>query len=82
MQFSLTHSSLYSSARGTYKELNPLANVTVLGVESAVTSVMLNGVVIQSGWTYNETSKVLDVKALNNITCGGAWSQDWVLRWS
>ncbi|KAH7336713.1 glycosyl hydrolases family 31-domain-containing protein [Rhexocercosporidium sp. MPI-PUGE-AT-0058] len=82
VEFSLTGSSLYASARGTYKDTNPLANVTVLGVGSSVSNVTFNGASLSSGWTYNETSQVLDIKGLSNSTSGGAWTNDWVLKWA
>jgi alpha-glucosidase len=63
-------------------DTNPLANVTIMGVQSSVSEVSLNGASISSGWTYNSTSKVLDIKGLSNATCDGAWSSDWVLKWS
>lgn len=65
-----------------YKDTNPLANVTVLGVQDAVTNVSLNGMAVpSSSINYNITSKALKVTGLNNATSGGAWSKDWVLRW-
>ena len=65
-----------------YKDTNPLANVTVLGVYDAVTSVSLNGIAVRgSSVNYNESSKALTVTGLNNATSAGAWSKDWVLRW-
>ena len=65
-----------------YKDTNPLANVTVLGVQSAVTNVSLNGAAVPDGsFNYNESSKALTVTGLRNATSKGAWSQDWVLRW-
>ncbi|KAL5314408.1 hypothetical protein ACEPPN_018834 [Leptodophora sp. 'Broadleaf-Isolate-01'] len=82
VEFSLTGSSLYASARGTYNNTNPLANVTILGVSSSVSNVTLNGASLSSGWTYNETSQVLDIKDLTNSTSRGAWTNDWVLKWA
>jgi alpha-glucosidase len=82
LQFSLTNSALYASARGTYKDSNPLANVTILGVTSQVNNVTLNGAALSSGWTYNSTTQVLDIKGLSNSTSSGAWAQNWVLKWS
>ena len=65
-----------------YKDTNPLANVTVLGVQSAVTSVTLNGLAVAgSSFKYDESSKALTVTGLKNATSAGAWSNDWVLRW-
>lgn len=81
-QFSLTESALYASARGMYEDTNPLANITIMGVPSSVNTVTLNGASLSSGWTYNSTSKVLDIKGLVNSTSAGAWASDWVLRWT
>lgn len=52
-----------------------------MGVQSSVSSVTLNGASVSSEWTYNDTSKVLDIKGLDNATSAGAWSSDWVLKW-
>ena len=65
-----------------YKDTNPLANITVLGVQDTVTNVSLNGVDVPgSSVNYNMSSKALTVTGLNNATSAGAWSKDWVLRW-
>lgn len=82
VEFSLTNKALYASTRGLYNNTNPLANVTVLGVTSPVTNVTLNGAKLSSGWTYNSTSQVLDIKGLMNMTSAGAWASDWVLKWA
>ena len=43
----------------------------------------LNGAAVaSSSWSYDSNSKVLEVKGLNGATSGGAWSKDWVLKWS
>ena len=81
-QFTASSKALYASGRGMYKDTNPLANVTVLGVQSAVTNVSLNGAAVPGGsFNYNGSSKALTVTGLGNATSKGAWSQDWVLRW-
>ncbi|KAH6664232.1 glycosyl hydrolases family 31-domain-containing protein [Halenospora varia] len=82
VDFSLTESALYASARGTYNDTNPLANVTIMGVPSSVSNVTLNGASLSSGWTYNTTSQVLTITGLANSTSTGAWTNDWVLRWN
>ena len=65
-----------------YKDTNPLANITVLGVQDTVTNVSLNGVDVPGrSVNYNMSSKALTVTGLNNATSAGAWSKDWVLRW-
>lgn len=82
-QFTASNHALYASARGMYIDTNPLANVTVLGVQDAVTQVSLNGVAVAgSSVHYDGSSKTLLVKGLDNATSAGAWSKDWVLRWS
>ena len=81
VDFTASDNSLYASARGLYKDTNPLANVTVMGVASQPSSVMLNGEKVSSGVSYDGSSKVLSVKGLQSLTSGGAWAQDWTLSW-
>ena len=83
VQFTASNNALYASTRGVYEDTNPLANVTVLGVQDAVTTVSLNGMAISgSNVNYDGSSKALTVTGLNDATSAGAWSEDWVLRWS
>lgn len=77
-----SNGTLYASSRGLYKDTNSLANVTVLGVQKQPSSVSLNGMKINSGVSYNSTSKVLSLKGLQNATSMGAWSSDWKLTWA
>ncbi|KAL6713826.1 hypothetical protein ACLMJK_008320 [Lecanora helva] len=82
VEFTASKNALYASARGTYNDTNPLANVTVLGVQQDVNIVSLNGVALPSSSVkYNTTSKALVVTGLNNATSDGAWKSDWILRW-
>ncbi|GAB7356060.1 hypothetical protein MBLNU459_g6677t1 [Dothideomycetes sp. NU459] len=81
VDFTATAGSLYASARGLFQDTNSLANVTVLGVQSAPANVTLNGKVIASGVDYNSTSQLLKVTGLQSETCSGAWASDWVLSW-
>jgi alpha-glucosidase len=80
--FSASDGSLHANATGTYNASQPLANVTVLGVNAAPQSLTLNGQQLSSGWTYNDTSKALAISGLSNSTSEGAWAQDWTLSWS
>jgi len=80
VNFTASENALYASARGAYTDSNPLANVTVMGVERAPTNVTLNGLAISTS-NYNSSSQVLSVRGLSNATQKGAWSSDWVLRW-
>ncbi|KAL9614199.1 MAG: hypothetical protein Q9167_001287 [Letrouitia subvulpina] len=81
VQFTASNATLYASARGCYEDRNPLANVTILGVQAAVSKVTLNGVAVESGVSYNETSQALMVTGLRDLTADGAWTQDWSLKW-
>ncbi|PWY87204.1 extracellular alpha-glucosidase aglu [Aspergillus sclerotioniger CBS 115572] len=82
VDFTVSQSSLRSSARGRWQERNPLANVTVLGVSQEPSAVTLNGQRVSAGSVkYNATSQVLFVGGLQNLTAGGAWAKNWVLEW-
>lgn len=81
VDFTATNGSLYASGRGLFQDTNALANIIVMGVQSAPASVMLNGQAVSSGVSYNSTSKVLSVKGLDALTGAGAWAEDWTLTW-
>ncbi|KAL8810111.1 MAG: hypothetical protein Q9200_002841 [Gallowayella weberi] len=82
IEFTASQNALYASARGNYNDTNPLANVTVLGVQNPVSNVTFNGESVSgTSVRYNETSKALVVSGLEEVTRGGAWRNDWVLRW-
>ena len=82
VDFTASDNSLYVTARGLYQDTNPLANVTVIGVDSAPGSVTLNGQTVSSGVNYDSSSKVLTVKGLQSSTSEGAWAADWTLSWA
>ncbi|KAL9099583.1 MAG: hypothetical protein Q9163_004940 [Psora crenata] len=83
VEFTAADSALHASPRGMYNDTNPLANVTVLGVQDPVHNVTLNGMTIpRTGVDYNATTKALVVSGLRNMTSSGAWAAEWVLRWS
>lgn len=80
--FEAAHSSIRAISRGTWKENNPLANVTVLGVQREPSAVTWNGqAVYPSSVQYNATSQALFVGGLQNMTAQGAWDRDWELKW-
>ncbi|KAF5861685.1 hypothetical protein ETB97_012705 [Aspergillus alliaceus] len=82
VDFLASNSTLQASARGTWKEANPLANVTVLGVAKEPSSVTLNGKKLSSDSVkYNATSQVLHIGGLQEQTADGAWAKDWMLEW-
>lgn len=57
--------------------------MTVLGVQTPVTNVSLNGVGIPgSSVTYDGSSKALTITGLANMTSMGAFAAEWVLEWA
>jgi alpha-glucosidase len=82
VMFHATDSSLSAMSRGNWKEMNPLSQVTVLGVSRKPGKVTFNGKAVPAlDVQYNPTSHVLSLGALQNVTADGAWSKDWVLKW-
>ncbi|OQD81138.1 hypothetical protein PENANT_c029G01722 [Penicillium antarcticum] len=80
--FKAQDSSLTAHATGEWKESNPLANVTVLGVSEMPHAVTLNGKHVPvSDVKYNATTRVLSVTGLEKLTGEGAFSENWVLKW-
>ncbi|RAL65011.1 hypothetical protein DID88_001119 [Monilinia fructigena] len=82
VDFSMAQNFLHASGRGSYIDNSPLANITIMGIESTVKNVTFNGASLTSKWTYNPTSQILHIKGLSNFTSGGAWSSNWVLKWT
>ena len=82
ISFAAQGGQLKADVQGEYKDTNALGNVTILGVSSAVSQVKLNGETIdQNKVTYNQTSSVLKLSGLNDLTSGGAWQGSWTLSW-
>jgi alpha-glucosidase len=85
VNFAVTQSStLQANVIGSFKDKNPLANVTIMGVPSTLThKVTFNGAKVgNSSITYNETTRVLVVNGLRNLTeSNGAWGANWTLTW-
>jgi alpha-glucosidase len=72
---------LKADIKGNYKDGNALGNVTIMGVDG-IGDVKFNGETLDSGKVkYNETSRVLKLTDLNDITKGGAWDGNWKLSW-
>ena len=81
VSFVAASGTLYASPRGGYEDRNPLANVTIMGVGREPERVLFNGEVVEEGWNWNGSSKVLSVTELNGLTKEGAWTDEWFLRW-
>lgn len=79
VKFRATQTALTVSSEGEWKEVNPLANVTILGVLENPVSVTSNGQQVPA--EYDAQSRVLFITGLNQFTNDGAWGRDWTLRW-
>lgn len=81
-QFSASNTSVSAQPRGNYTELNPLVNVTVLGVPSKVSHITFNGKPLKCGSAkWDSTTKALALTGLNDLTPQGAWNTTWELKW-
>jgi alpha-glucosidase len=82
ISFAAMNGQLKADVQGEYHDANALANVTVLGVSNAVGQVKLNGETIDASKVdYNQTSSVLKLTGLNDLTASGAWQSSWTLSW-
>ncbi|KAF2033078.1 hypothetical protein EK21DRAFT_59398 [Setomelanomma holmii] len=83
ISFAAMKSQLKVEVTGGYKDNNTLGNVTILGVKGGCGQVQLNGATIDaSKIDYNETSTVLKLSGLDDLTKGGAWQVAWTLSWA
>lgn len=81
--FTAKSGSLKADVKGNYKDTNALGNVTVHGVQNCGSEVKLNGQAIDaSRINFNQTSGLLKLSGLNDLTKGGAWQGSWTLSWS
>ncbi|KAL9088678.1 MAG: hypothetical protein Q9159_002929 [Coniocarpon cinnabarinum] len=72
---------LTATVSGNYQESNPLANVTVLGLDKAPGQVMLNGAPVSNA-NFDQNAKSLSLTGLDESTSQGAWSASWTLSWA
>lgn len=84
VSFSASKSSLTVTRSGTYDEdRNPLAYVTILGVEDEVSEVRFGEMKLEAQvWSFDSKLRVLEVDGLDMHTENGAWTEDWTLSWS
>jgi alpha-glucosidase len=83
ISFVAMKSQLKVEVQGGYKDNNTLGNVTVFGVAGGCGQVKLNGATIDASKVdYNQTSSVLKLSGLNELTRGGAWQGAWTLSWA
>ncbi|KAI8629829.1 glycoside hydrolase family 31 protein [Xylariaceae sp. FL1651] len=83
VDFSASNASLTAKPSGSYKEPNALRNVTILGVEGAVSEVKFGETKIDPGsWHLDTSAKALRLSGLDTLTKEGAWEAEWTLSWS
>ena len=82
VKFKAEDGALSAKVTGGFKDTNPLANITIMGVEDCDASVKLNGVVLgKPNVDCDDETGLLKITGLRNITRGGAWSRNWTLTW-
>ena len=73
--------SLSATGEGSYgPDENALAIVSILGVAANVSTVTFNDKPVS--FVYSAQTSVLNVTGAVNETVGGAWKDDWVIKWS
>ncbi|KAI5859541.1 glycoside hydrolase family 31 protein [Durotheca rogersii] len=83
VDFLVEDSLLKASPRGDFVDTNALSNVTIMGADSSISRVTLNGKEIDaSAWDLKKADGALRITGLNALTAGGAWSREWTLSWS
>ena len=81
--FAATSRQLKVDVQGGYKDNNTLGNVNIMGVTGGCGPVKLNGQAIDAAKVhYNQTSSVLKLSGLNDLTKVGAWQGSWTLSWA
>ncbi|KAF1851321.1 glycoside hydrolase family 31 protein [Cucurbitaria berberidis CBS 394.84] len=82
VSFAALNGQLKAEVHGDYKDTNALGHVTILGVSRCAGEIKLNGNTIEkSKVDYNQTSSVLKLSGLNDLTKVGAWKGSWTLSW-
>jgi alpha-glucosidase len=80
--FAVTAGQLKVDVRGSYKDGNALANVTVLGMTGGVGQIKFNGATLDvDKVNFDSNSSVLRLTGLDELTSDGAWQSSWTLSW-
>jgi hypothetical protein len=82
-QFSARNGSLTATPEGNFIDTNPLRKVSVLGVSTTPSKVLLGGHELDaSSWTYDEKTHLLVLEDLKEHFPKGPWSSQWTLTWA
>ncbi|KAK0657371.1 glycoside hydrolase family 31 protein [Cercophora newfieldiana] len=83
VKFFAGSSSLNVAPEGNYLDRNPLGTVSIMGVATAPSKVVLEGKELDSSsWTYSDESQLLILKDLKEHFPEGAWTSHWELTWA
>ncbi|GKT41651.1 alpha-glucosidase [Colletotrichum spaethianum] len=83
VEFSASANALKATPSGDFKDSNPLDTLTVMGIQSGVSAVALNGQDLDgTDWSFDSATHALQVTDLKSLTSEGAWSKSWELTWS
>ncbi|KAF2435435.1 hypothetical protein EJ08DRAFT_645731 [Tothia fuscella] len=82
VEFTASKDALYAAATGTYPDTNGLANIIIMGLSNSPGNITLNGASIMERASFNGTTGALSITGLQEVTSGGAWKNDWTLRWT
>jgi hypothetical protein len=68
---------------GNFVDANPLGKVSILGVSTSPSKVLLDGQELgASSWTYSEQKRLLALNDLKEHFPKGAWNSQWSLAWA
>ncbi|KAJ5928667.1 Glycoside hydrolase family 31 [Penicillium verhagenii] len=91
VSFTASQSGISAISHGNWKDTNQLANVTVSGLKlphagfstgKGSVALTLNGKKVSSASAiYNADLHILSITGLQSLFKGGAWDQNWVLKW-
>lgn len=89
VKFTANQSSISAFSEGDFEDTNKLANITILGLRlphadlsKGLRSLTLNGKPLPPAVaTYNTELHILSITGLQAWFKGGAWEQNWVLKW-
>lgn len=85
-QAKASSSSLTATVQGDFTlddgVVTPLANVTVMGVQQFSGAVVFNGQKVDAQQvSYDNSSQLLQITGLQQVTSKGAWADSWEIKW-
>ncbi|KAK4451594.1 alpha-glucosidase [Podospora aff. communis PSN243] len=83
INFSAKNGTLTAAPKGNFVDTNPLGKVSVLGVFTIPSKIVLGGHELDaSSWTYDEKTRLVVLRDLKRHFPKGAWSSQWTLTWA